>query len=181
MRKTIKLFLIGFIVVSLFVFVLGCNNEEKAATPSQETVANFQDMMNAVFESEAMYYVDIEDPSYGESGSGSGYTVTFDGDQSSGTFTIVFTDYQDYYYDITINGTITLAYSYSETTGTITIDGTLTFTGTDATVGSIGFNKVTVTVTGLDTQEPTVSVSGTATVDGVKYDASAFGLQDEMF
>lgn len=182
MKKAKKKVFIFILVVSAFLFILGCDNAEKAATPSQQTVANFQAMFDSISGSNAMYWVDLEPSAIGEpfTESGSGYTVTFVGDQSSGTYTVVFTNYEDYYYDITINGTITMAYSFSGTSGSITINGTLTFTGTDATVSTIAFADVAVSVTGLDTSSPTVTVSGTITVDGVKYDASAFGLEDEF-
>ncbi len=176
MKKAKKGVLVFFIAVAVFLFVFGCDNAEKAATPSQQTVDNFGEMMGAVFSSEVMEYADPTDPIPGTY-PGSGCTVTVAGDQSSGTITVVFTNYEDYYYDITINGTMTITYSYSGTSGTFTISGALTFTGTDASVSTVSFD-VTLSATNMDTSESTVTVSGTITVDGVKYVASAFGLED---
>ena len=167
MRK-LKLVIIGVLVVmtALFVVFIGCENG--APDPTQEDLDKLDAAMAIVFGE--VFGDELPE----------GVEMTGDDPfaEGGGTGTITFTDYESSYYPgIIVNGSVTMSSEQTgEYTGTITITGTLTFSGASAPVESVGFN-LTITID-MSSGDPEITISGTFSIDGEDFNAA--GLV-EMF
>jgi hypothetical protein len=164
MKKTKKWFVVIGVVLVIVVFFLSCDNGAGLPQMTAEDEANLEAATEIAFGEIA----ESEIPPVG---------ITFGEDEDS--MWVTFTDYENPSYPgITVNGTVTMTISLpDENTMVITMSGTLTFTGTGAPVQTLTFN-VTITLTDIQSVEPTATFSGHIEMDGTKFDASTFTMED---
>jgi hypothetical protein len=160
--KPIKLAIVAFTVITIsLVGFIGCENG--APDPSDEDLEKLGSAMEI-----AIGDVDFDYPPAGVTISGDPYY-----DPNGGTIT--FTNYVNPNFPgITVNGSLFMKITAAGNTASVTVSGTITFSGTGAPAQSIGFD-MTINLDFTDPYNPVITVSGTFSIDGNEFSAAGIG------
>jgi hypothetical protein len=159
MKTGVIVFAVVFISLALF---FSCDNGTKGVDPTEADIQKFVEAMS-IF---GFVLGDGELPcinfSESEPWDPEGGTITFTGCEFDG---------------VTVNGSVNLKMAYNAPIFSITLSGTLNFSGAGAPASSMAFN---FTLTLDESSYPyEIAMSGTVTIDGTVFNAS--GFLDEFY